>query len=901
MTAEPPANDRETARSLGNAATMFAVTPASARLAGQRTTDLGATADPASQDPGSAPLPTRLGRYHVLERLGSGGMGVVFAAYDPDLDRKVAVKLLRVDRPGSDSQLRLLREAQALARLSHPNVVQVHDAGTLGDQVFVAMEFVRGHDLRAWLTGPPRPQADILRMFVAAGHGLAAAHDAGLVHRDFKPENVLVGADGRARVADFGLARHGPDADPEAHPDADARPPQTALDVSLTATGAVLGTPAYMSPEQHLGQPADARSDQFAFCVALWEALYDRRPFVGGTYVELRTSVLAGTLVPPPAGTRVPRRLGELLRRGLATEPGQRHASMHALLEALVRDPARARRRWLAGAVLSTMALGTAFAFADWRASAANVCSGGADELASTWNDERRAALSVALAAAPDPDLAALTTAGLDRYTAEWIAAHRDACVDHHRSEQTDALFDARMRCLGRRRGALASALTVLTSPAATPPDAAQVVAKLPRIATCDDRDAVLADAPLPEDPAAASAVRDLDVRLLAARTRHHAGDIDGARTATREVIDAARTLEFRPLLADALLAQGQIDMTAGDRSAAHAVLGEAHVHALAARRDEIAAETAARQIFLDGALGRADAAFAAEPVARALADRLPAPAAALARLDNNLGVVHLARRDLGPAREQFTRATAALAHAPDIDAVEAGGYWTNLAMATTEPAARRAAFARAADILTGALGPNHLLVLEFHHLRALKAADFAESAEILTGVCPRFPVLYPAARARCTQCFYLLAHANASLGHTARAADDFAAVRGCPASPTDAALENDLAVREGKAAAFEAALRGDPAAALGHADTTLTRTVPDSKLWWERGDVAELQLARGRALLALGRPADAVTALSAAIPALQEFAGYSVMYSPWLVDAEAHLRRAQDAASTRP
>jgi len=397
VTAEPPANDRETARSLGNAATMFAVTPASARLAGQRTTDLGATADPASQDPGSAPLPTRLGRYHVLERLGSGGMGVVFAAYDPDLDRKVAVKLLRVDRPGSDSQLRLLREAQALARLSHPNVVQVHDAGTLGDQVFVAMEFVRGHDLRAWLTGPPRPQADILRMFVAAGHGLAAAHDAGLVHRDFKPENVLVGADGRARVADFGLARHGPDVAPDAHSnadDADARPPQTALDVSLTATGAVLGTPAYMSPEQHLGQPADARSDQFAFCVALWEALYDQRPFVGDTYVELRTSVLAGTLVPPPAGTRVPRRLGELLRRGLATEPGQRHASMHALLEALVRDPARARRRWLAGAVLSTMALGTAFAFADWRASAANVCSGGADELASTWNDERRAALS---------------------------------------------------------------------------------------------------------------------------------------------------------------------------------------------------------------------------------------------------------------------------------------------------------------------------------------------------------------------------------------------------------------------------------------------------------------------------------------------------------------------------
>src|SRR3954453_18295126 len=165
------------------------------------------------------PLPrgSAVGRYVVLERIGSGGMGVVYAAYDPELDRKVALKLLRPDRAGAvgEAALRLQREAQAIARLSDPHVVAVYDAGTLGEQVFVAMEFVEGRTLREWLKAEPRSWSEILKAFLAAGRGLAAAHDAGLVHRDFKPDNVLLGGDGRVKVADFGLARPVGEADPD--------------------------------------------------------------------------------------------------------------------------------------------------------------------------------------------------------------------------------------------------------------------------------------------------------------------------------------------------------------------------------------------------------------------------------------------------------------------------------------------------------------------------------------------------------------------------------------------------------------------------------------------------------------------------------------------------------------
>src|SRR4051812_10268762 len=239
------------------------------------------------------PLPrgSAVGRYVVLERIGSGGMGVVYAAYDPELDRKVALKLLRPDRAGAagEAALRLQRGAQAIARLSDPHVVAVYDAGTFGDQVFVAMELMEGRTLRQWLGEGKRGWREIVDVFVAAGRGLAAAHAAGLVHRDFKPDNVLLGTDGRVKVADFGLARPVGDADPGGGEAALMESPGSRglLATPLTEWGVAMGTPAYMAPEQLRGERADARSDQFSFCVALWEALYGRKPFAGESFREM--------------------------------------------------------------------------------------------------------------------------------------------------------------------------------------------------------------------------------------------------------------------------------------------------------------------------------------------------------------------------------------------------------------------------------------------------------------------------------------------------------------------------------------------------------------------------------------------------------------------------------------
>lgn len=306
--------------------------------------------------------PVRIGRYTVLKRLGAGGMGVVYAAYDTALDRKVALKLLNADTldPAREAsrRARLVREAKALARLSHPGIVQVFEVGTHEEQLFIAMEFVDGVTLGTWVRERSRGWRAITAMYVEAGRGLAAAHAAGLVHRDVKPDNMLVGHDGRVRVLDFGLAgdmASSSDGDVE-----DVSAPQPALGPAapLTRTGMVLGTPAYMAPEQHLARRADAQSDQFGFCVALWEGLFGERPFVGESLAELSAAVIQSRLHEPSHGAQVPRALRRCLLRGLAREPARRHATMDALLgqlESILR--ANARRVAAAGAVVSGLLL----------------------------------------------------------------------------------------------------------------------------------------------------------------------------------------------------------------------------------------------------------------------------------------------------------------------------------------------------------------------------------------------------------------------------------------------------------------------------------------------------------------------------------------------------------------
>jgi tRNA A-37 threonylcarbamoyl transferase component Bud32 len=318
------------------------------------------TAASSSTSPARPPLPAlKIGRYRLLEPIGAGGMGVVYAARDPELDRKVAVKVMRSDRRRNDEELRprLLREAHAMARLSHPNVITVYDVGTFEGSVFIAMEFVDGGTLSSWIMDR-RPWRTVIDVFERAGRGLEAAHQAGLVHRDFKPDNVLVGRDGRVRVTDFGLARLAG----EVVSDSGELTVASPLRLSLTGTGALLGTPAYMAPEQMRGESTDARADVFSFSVALYEALYGERPYVGSTLAALCDAVAHSQVSDAPAGSHVPSAVRRVLLVGLKALPEERYSTMGALLEALkaATRPPRRRPLYLAGAGLVLAAVGAA-------------------------------------------------------------------------------------------------------------------------------------------------------------------------------------------------------------------------------------------------------------------------------------------------------------------------------------------------------------------------------------------------------------------------------------------------------------------------------------------------------------------------------------------------------------
>lgn len=335
-------------------------------LGSEERTQISQTREPGAQ---GAVVPLRkgavVGRYVILERLGTGGLGEVYRAYDPDLDRQVAVKVLKrgllVEKGAESLTQRLVVEARSLAKLSHPNVVTVHDVGRVEDRPFIAMELVEGLTLGAWLADSKRGWVEIRDVFVQAAQGLAAAHQRGLVHRDFKPSNVLVGADGIVRVVDFGLARAlaGGDGEDHEHASQPSPEPRVATE-SLTGTGELLGTPAYMSPEQHEGRAAGTKTDQFSFCAAFYEALYGLRPYRGRTQEAIRAAIQHGAIEEPDNQRSVPAWLRRALLRGLAVDPEQRFPTMEALIQSVTRDRRRRRTQWvsvMAGMVISGAAV----------------------------------------------------------------------------------------------------------------------------------------------------------------------------------------------------------------------------------------------------------------------------------------------------------------------------------------------------------------------------------------------------------------------------------------------------------------------------------------------------------------------------------------------------------------
>jgi tetratricopeptide (TPR) repeat protein/aminoglycoside phosphotransferase (APT) family kinase protein len=553
-----------------------------------------------------------VGRYSVLERLGAGGMGVVFAAYDPELDRRVAIKLLR-PRPGhtaaADAQKRLLREARAMAKLTHPNVVTVHDAGEIHGSVFVAMEFVKGQTLKQWRTEKKRSLPETVDVFVRAGRGLAAAHAAGLVHRDFKPDNVMLSEDGRVLVLDFGLARTDDEqTDLKALPEADSIQSD---DPRLTRTGAILGTPAYMSPEQHCGDETDARTDQFSFCVALWEAMYRQRPFEGETLMQLTVSVTRGDRRDPPADADVPARLRTIVERGLSVDRDGRWPSMDALLEALEHDPARARKRmlaWGAGAGLLALGVGGGMFASAQDAHAVDPCADVGADLEGVWDDGARQA-----AAAAFGESGGFTQVErfLDDYAEEWNRQRADLCQAQH-AGSAGRLEDERMLCLEQRRIALDTAADAFAEgDPKVLEKAPRIASGLPRLDVCEDTAYLLARVKPPEDPAAAAQVESLREGLARAKALEWRADYDAALAANREIMNEAKSVGYAPLSAEVGYRIGVIQDFQSDYAASETELEACFFAAQSAGHHEAAADCAAKLVHVTADhLGRADDAL---------------------------------------------------------------------------------------------------------------------------------------------------------------------------------------------------------------------------------------------------------------------------------------------------
>ena len=574
------------------------------------------TVDPAGEaDTDSRPALPRgatLDRYVVLHPLGTGGMGVVYCAFDPELDRRVALKVVHPRRlaahSGRRTQQRLAREAQALARLNHPNVLAVHDVGVVGGQLYVATELVDGSDLAAWLEGAPRRREEVIEVFLQAGAGLAAAHAAGLVHRDFKLSNVMVGRDGRVRVVDFGLASRDPALDEAAREEEQVpvdKGDQTEPGAGALAEGLPAGfhgTPTYAAPEQLAGQSVTAASDQFSFCVSLCRALTDASPFPPEAF-EKPTDPSAWT-PDPRVLAQVPASLRRLLRRGLSFDPAARYPSIEALLDDLRSIHGRRRkRRRLAGLV--AVATGAAAFVAlglTWRQQ--QVCTGGAERFATVWGQPQRAAVASALlgsglsyADASRRSVEAI----LDSYGEDWAEMHRATCrATAVEGAQSAELLDRRMACLDNRLYEVAALVEVLQR-GGVAEHAVAAAGDLGPITACADAEALLATTAPPVDPDQARAIDELRRRLASAEVLLSSTDSSAVRAPLEELVKEAEALGYWPLTAEVLLFKGRLEKSLGQPEAADESLGHALEAAQAGGHNRVAAAAFVDRVWVAG------------------------------------------------------------------------------------------------------------------------------------------------------------------------------------------------------------------------------------------------------------------------------------------------------------
>ena len=514
--------------------------------------------------PSELPRGSTLGRYVILGPLGRGGMGAVYSAYDTQLDRRVALKLLRGGGENDEHRPRLMREAQAMARLSHPNVVTVYDVSVADDgRVFLAMEIVEGGTLDDWLAGGPaaepgkrrrhtkrtRSWREVVHVLCDAGEGLAAAHRAGIIHRDFKLDNVLMANGERPKVTDFGLARAAEAAPPgqSSQPQASRPLPRLPAHLSptsgsfesasfaatLTLSGVLLGTPGYMAPEQYQLQgeegQVDQRADVFAFCATLYRALYGERPFEGDSIPEIATATIEGRIRVPPADTDVPPWLHRVLVRGMAPDRAKRPPSIEALLAELRADPAVKRRRWLAGATVALVVLAVFATVHEIGQRRLRACHAMADRLGGVWDAPRKRVIADAFRTS-QVGYAASTWdrvgRALDDYAASWASSTEQACLAARvRGEQSETALELRTSCLDERFDALRALAEVLsTADAEIVRHAVNAAHALPAVESCAQIDRLSAATRLPADRALRAEIGALAGELATAKALIDAG-----------------------------------------------------------------------------------------------------------------------------------------------------------------------------------------------------------------------------------------------------------------------------------------------------------------------------------------------------------------------------------------
>lgn len=563
---------------------------------------------------------TRIHRYQILNLIGKGGMGAVYKAYDPELDRSIAIKMLTVvtqeGETASKPHARLMREAQALAKLSHPNVISVFDVGTYAGSVYIAMEYVKGKTLREWLRKEKPTHSEIVEVLVNAGRGLQSAHAEGIVHRDFKPENVIVGDKGQIKVLDFGLARATENEMPAASNAPtfiqEATSGENLLSAPLTQMGAYIGTTVYMAPEHFLMHELDEKTDQFSFCVTLFEALYGKRPFAGKTLTQLEENVTYGS-IEIPEEVDVPEWIEAILLRGLSVSKANRFQSMEQLLDALKYDPvqesferSRILKRRILFLVLFLFLFGLPIYFwYDLKYGSVNECKKQtSSEATRVWGNLPRSQIKESFLSANSSFAASSwerVSRIFDQYIEDWKNNRYILCEKASVDRQSDELFPQKIRCLKSRLVEFQHLADVFAqADEKIVVKAVKAASSLTSLSQCFDPDALTSKIELPDQKIASDVESHRD-RLVAVRVLLNTGKYKEARLLAKSLLAPVKELGYRPLLAEAQCWAGWTEERIGKYTAAEELLQRSFWTAVESGHDKFMAQAANKLLWVVG------------------------------------------------------------------------------------------------------------------------------------------------------------------------------------------------------------------------------------------------------------------------------------------------------------